>query len=242
MIINSPTGFYRTVLPNGPTDSGNVTFVISAAPPPRTNLVFPKVPRGVLQRQKIPQVVDDVSIRAALGGLAYSVSRATQTQPGNNAKQFEIGQVIEFGTTAAADISPMLVAPITETRHDTNVFDYTALGLSDDEQRFLADTAMAAHRTIQQQLNVVKTGRADAEREINTQQKIVNEATRNLSALQIVYDATGDQEVKKLVDKFQQRADTASAKVAEATTLANSYAVQARDLQDRLIALAVVVK
>jgi len=42
MIINYPTGFYRSVLPPAPESKGNITYTISNEAPPRGSLFFLK--------------------------------------------------------------------------------------------------------------------------------------------------------------------------------------------------------
>lgn len=243
MIINYPTGLYVTVLPKG-TESGNVTFTISNNPPPRTNLLFPKVPQGIIERQRVPKALDRVVIRQSLGVLVFSVSRASRTIEGNSSRQYEIGQVLEFSDIPTQTLDPMFVSPITETRHDTNVFDYTSLGITEEEQQTINDSALLVHDQLLTELNLVRIQRADAEREINSQQKIINEAQRNIAAMQVIIStsASTDADVESLLEKFEAKLQSATEARDAAGVVANEAAAEASALEDQIRTIATVVK
>lgn len=244
MIINFPTGLYRTILPSKPEDRGNVTYTISNNQPPRTNLLFPKITRGIIDRKRKPRVIDLFDRRQTQGGLIFSVSSASRSNQGNNARIYEIGQVLEFSDAPVQTIEPMFVSPKSETRHDTNQFDYQALGLSEEEVNIINQQSLLTKELLTEQLNIARENRSNAEVEINTQQKIINDTTRNIDALQIIIDnsAETDPGVDALVDKFTESRNKAFVARDKAKAEANLYAAEAAELQDKLRTVSTVVK
>lgn len=239
MIIKYPTGFYYDILPIEPQDSGNITFTISNNTPPRTNLVFPKISAGVVERgQGRKPSVSYLDNRKYLGDLIFSISSSRRRVTGNNSRQFEIGQVLEFSNDDTVAIDPMLVNPVTEIQHNTNVFDYDKLGVTEEEQALIAQESLRAHSELTNQLNGLKQYRADAEAEINNQQKVVNEANRAITAMEAIKSA----DMLPLITKLTAKRDEAAAARDETIDLANDYAAQADDVLAQLRAVAVVLK
>lgn len=241
MIIRFPTGLYRSVLPSAPGDGGNVTFTISNSTPPRTNLLFPKIPVALVDRGRsvaIPPTQQD--LRPYYGELAFSVSSARRKAVGSNSRQFEIGQILDFGTVDSKVTEPMLVSPVTQTQHNNNLLDYDALGLSADDQAVLAAESMRVHDELTALLNSQKSGRADAEVEVNAQQKVINDLNRTISALEVV--AANSADVAALLAKLQARRDAAFLARDAAITKANEFAAAAELTLGSLRAVAVVVK
>ncbi len=241
MIIKYPTGLYRDVLPVEPQDRGNVTFTVSNTTPPRTNLVFPKIPAGLVDRgREIPPPVDITKNRQYLGDLIFSISSSKRKAVGNNSRQFEIGQVLEFGQGTGKAVDPMLVSPVTEIQHNNNVLDYATLGVTAEEQGVIARASLKTHDTLTDELNALKQKRADAEIDINSQQKVINETNRTLSALEVISDSSG--EVVILIRKLKKKRDDAFAARDLAVKNANDYAAKADEVLAKLRAVAVVLK
>lgn len=242
MIINFPTGFYD--LPTDPSDSRSVTYTVSNEVPPRTNLAFPKIPQGIVDRKRIPPTITLSERRGSVGDLIFSVSRASRADTSNNAKQFETGQILSFGDPPLLSLDPMLVSTKTETQHDLNKFDYELLGISPEEVKLIDDSSLETHNSLMDRLNELKQLRADAEIEVNRQQKIINEASRNIEALEVIADnsnETGD-EILGLIDKFKARRQEAFEARDLASTSANNYAAEADDVVSELRSVATVLK
>ncbi len=239
MIINYPTGFYRTILPQKPEDRGNITFTISNNTPPRSDLIFPKIPIGIVKQSKELESISLVDRRQAVGELIFTISSAKRTVVGSNSRQYEIGQVLEFENVQSQTIEPMLVGDVTEIRHDTNQLDYASMGLSESDQAVIAKTVLASQTNFTIQLNELKKLRTDAEETINVQQKVVNETTRTINALTI---SISDPDVQALVIKLTIRRDSAISARDVAITNANEYAVQADAVLAQLRTISVVVK
>lgn len=244
MIINYPTGLYSNVLPQKPSDGGNVTYTISNSVPPRTNLLFPKVPRGIVDRQRAPDSIDPSVRREFQGELVFSVSSADQSVAGSSSRTYEIGQILEFGEEELISAEPMFVGPKSESRHNTNVFDYQDLGLSQEDIDVLNESAARTKAEIADKLNAAKEARKNAEAEASRYQKIINDANRNINAMQIIADNSDetDPQVSQLLDKFITKRDEAAEKRDEAVSDANAAAAEASDLQDQLNSISVVVK
>lgn len=244
MIIKYPTGSYSSVLPAVPEDSTSVTFTISNNTPPRTSLLFPKIPLSMLRKVKTKDETSLVDRRSALGDLIFTITKAKRGEPGNNTKQYEVGQILEFDTVATQAIEPMLVADSTEIRHDTNKFDYEAFDISDAEAQVINDQSIIVHDQLATRLNELRVLRADAEIVINTNQKMVNEATRNITALQVIIDNSTETDpgVAELMAKFEQKRAQAQATIDNTILDANGYAAEADVILGSLRAVATVLK
>lgn len=241
MIIRYPTGLYRDALPINPEDSGNITFTISNTTPPRTNLIFPKIPAGLVSKNSDkPTPVDVVTNRQHFGGLIFSVSSSKRRDVGNNSRQFEIGQVLEFVSGEVKSVQPMLVNSITSIQHNTNTLDYDSLGMSVADQEIIATQSLLTQTSLTNQLNTLKRQRADAEIQVNVQQKVINEASRTIDALEII--AQTSSEVSGLIVNLKKKRDEAFKARDLAITNANNVAVQADAVLMQLRAVAVVVK
>lgn len=242
MIIKYPTGFYRDVLPQNPEDVGNVTFTISNSPPPRTNLVYPKISVGLVNRKRQVEVISIDERRQELGSLIFTISSAQRSDIGSNSRQYELGEVLEFTDNQGPAAEPMLVSSVTEIRHDTNVLDYAQMGLSDDEQNAIARSALNAQTTLTARLNELKQLRADSDVEINSIQKSINELTRTITALESVVASTQDQSVIALIEKLKVKRDAAFSQRQVTIEAADAYAAEAETVIAQLRSVAVVVK
>lgn len=244
MIINYPTGLYSSVLPKEPQDSQNVTYLISNTAPPRTSLLFPKIPFGVAARQREPREYTTIERRATVGDLVYTVSNASRQQPGNNANQYEVGEVLDFDYSSYRTVDPMLVSDKTDIQHNLNMFDYAELGLTEDDVALIDEESLVAFDAIVVQLNELRVLRSNAEVDINTNQKIINEANKNINALTIMaQDSTStESEILNLIEKLETRKATAEADLQEATTNANTYAEEANTKLAKLRTIGTVLK
>ena len=251
MIINYPTGLYATILPKKPEDGGNVTYTISNQTPPRSNLLFPKVPLGLVEKRRFVPTIDLVERRLSLGNLIFTVSRATGNDVGNNSRQFEIGQILEFEETTGPATDPMLVGPVTEVRHDLNVLDYEQMGLSDEDEQIIAEQTLVAQNQLSDRLNELKRLRANAEQSIKVSQKLMNELNRTIDALRVtltsgagtaVTDSTEGALIEPLLVKLEAKLAVATAERDVAVTDANEYAAESAVVIDQLRTVSVLVK
>ena len=244
MIINYPTGLYSSVLPKEPQDSQNVTYLISNTAPPRTSLLFPKIPFGVAIRQREPRRFTTVERRQTIGDLVYTISKASRQQVGNNAKQYEVGAILDFDHSNYKTVDPMLVSNTTDIQHNLNIFDYEELGLTEDDVALIDEESLKIFDILAERLNELRVLRSDEEVTINTNQKIINEADKNISALEIMAgdsDST-ESEILLLIEKLLQRKLEAEVVLRQAVTNANVYAAEADSQLVKLRAIATVLK
>ncbi len=250
MLIRYPTGFYSTVLPQNPDDIGDVTFLISNTLPPRSDLLYPKVPGGVVSKHRQPNEIMLVDRRETFGNLVFSVSRATRKEEGNNVKQFETGQVLDFNEKSGREVNVMLVSDVTELRHDTNILDYAQMGLTSEEEQAIAELSLLTQDQLTNKLNELKQLRGDAEQVINTQQKLINDTTKTIDSLTVTLEenpasssvATEISIIEQLILKLKMKRDSAFAVRDQAVSDANYYADEAVKVLDQLRAVGVLVK
>jgi molecular chaperone GrpE (heat shock protein) len=249
MIINYPTGLYSTVLPKG-QEAGNVTYLISNTIPPRSDLLFPKVPIGIVEKKFRQRDIVIVKRRDTFGELIFSISKASRQEEGNNAKQFEIGRILEFNDESGKSVQPMFVAATTEMRHDTNILNYDQMGLTAEEQRAVSELSLVTQDALTESLNEHRRLRADAEQVINVNQKLINDLTKTIDSLEITLDyspTTGSAHteastVEQLLLKLKARRDQAFKARDQAINNADIYANEAANTMDQLRAVGLLVK
>lgn len=244
MIINFATGLYNTVLPKEPSDGGNVTFTISNQPPPRTNLLFPKIPQALVEKKRQSSSRNSLDVRPTLGELAFTVNTSDRSQAGNGQNVYEIGQVLEFNNESILATEPMLVAPSTTIQHDISLIDYESLGLNQAQVAELSAKALNSFNDLMNQLNQTVQDRKNADTVIVDLQKIINDSDRTINALNVLQsEETGtDGFVDDLLTQVEARKASAiadrDAKIAQANQLADDAAV----LQNELRQVGTVVK
>lgn len=243
MIINFPTGLYKNVLPSKPEDRGNVTYTISNDDPPRSGVLFPKIPRGIQIKPRIPKM-SAVVLRDAVGSLVFSVSKATKSLTSDNIRQFETGQVLNFDDVEVKEITPMLVNEKTEVRHDVTAINYDKIGVTADEQHKIADLSYSVYQSLIKELNATKRQRADAEEVVSSSQKLINETTRTIDALTVVdsNSVVTDTDISHLIDKLKLKRDAEIIVRDAAVINADTFAGQAEKLVNELRHVATVVK
>ena len=235
MIIKYPTGLYKNALPSEPSDSTSVTYTISNELPPRTKLVFPKIPVGSYGKVREPSQTTKQERRATVGSLIFTVSSAGRQTSDSAIQQYQVGQVLDFGNTLLRSVNPMLVSGVTEARHDINRFDYERLGISDDEVNIINNESSKTYEVLVDELNNLRVARSGAESKISLNQQKVNEANKNLDALAIIHNNNPtDSDVESLITKFEKVRDDAQAVVDTAIIEANDYSARSSQVLDDL--------
>ena len=192
----------------------------------------------------MPKTLSLAERRSNLGDLIFTVSRAYRVIEGNNSKQFETGHILSFDESPTKEADPMLVPKNTETQHDLNKFDYDLLGISAEEQQIIENQSLNTHDILMDRLNNLKRMRADSEVIVNTQQKIINEANRNIEALEIIADSSSEtsNEVLDLIVKLQNKRQEALIKRDAAVIEANRSASEADRVVSELRTVGTVLK
>lgn len=244
MIIDYPTGLYKNVLPQEPGDDQNVTYLISNNPPPRDNLFFPKMSVGVASHRRPPHKITPQQRRLAAGPLVFTVSRSAGDEPGSGARQYDIGEVLEFGEPIIRTVDQMLVSDKTEVQHNLNVYDYAQLGLTEQDVQLINEQSLEVFDGISDTLNHLRARRADAEARIHTAQKTVNEAEKNIQALEVMARASHStqSDIMQVLNKLRERRAAAQAVLNGATEEANEAASQAQEELRKLRTVGMVLK
>jgi len=238
VIINFPTGLYN--LPKKPSDNTSVTFTISNGPPPRSNLLFSKVPVGVERRQRIPGGGTIFTRRAVVGELVFTVSKTGPSTPQTNMKTFDTGTILEFGVDRVLAVEPMLVPALTEIQHNVSSVEYQSMGFTEAEIAQFDSMTLQAFDTITTELNAAKQRRANAEVAMETVQKVINQLTRALETLQITKDLGGDADA--LIAKLTTQLDELVEQRTVAIAVANEASLAARTLNDQLHTVGQMLK
>lgn len=251
MILRFPTGFYTSSISTDVLNNDSITYLISNTDPPRTDLVYSKVPLGVLAALRDPKDSNIIVRRkASFGDLIYSISTSGRTDEGNNSRQYELGQVMEFGVESGVEADPMLVSQLTEIQHNTNRLDYISMGVSDEEQSSIEEVSQATQVLLMDRLNEAKRMRLNAEEGISTAQKVINETTRAIESLEITlseapaYSSLSTElvNVEDIIIKLKAKRDKAFMQRDESLVSANFYASEASRLIDKLRTVGVLVK
>lgn len=242
MIITFPTGSYRSILPKKPDDSGNITFTISNNLPPRVNLVFLQVPPSIRQRTRPQLILTEEERRAAVSQLAFSVLRSTNDQTASGKKQFESGQILEFEEVEEIIAEPMLVGPVNEIRHDTNLFDLSVFNVSDTEEKIIAEQANTVFQILTEQLNEIKMLRSNTELQIADNQKSFNELNKTLNSLIVVQSNITSTDIASIIDKLQVTKVQLEQERQDLISKANNLANEAETLNKELLQVSVLVR
>jgi hypothetical protein len=206
---------------------------------------------GVLLLQKDAKNPDIVARRKqTFGELIYTISRASRSDEGNNARQYELGQVLEFDEQSGKDVDPMLVSEVTEIQHDTNKLDYSSMGLSEEEQNAIQDVSLVTQTTLMNRLNDMKRLRANSEQLINTYQKTINDTTKTIDSLEITLSEAPDYgslstelaNIEDIIIKLKAKRDQAFIDRDYEIEQANFYSAESTKVIDRLRAVGVLVK
>jgi hypothetical protein len=251
MLLKYPTGFYTESITKQELNNNSITYLVSNTEPPRTDLVYSKVPLGVLTAVRDPKSQDIITRRKlTFGDLIYSVSKADRSEEGNNSRQYELGQTLEFNAVNGVEAEPMLVSGFTEVQHNTNRIDYENIGLTEEEKSAIEDVSLATQKLLMDRLNEAKRNRLNAEEGINVAQKTINETTKTIQSLEITlmeaptYSSLSTElvEVEDIIIKLKTRRESAFTQRDDNLVKANFYASEATKLIDRLRTVGVLVK
>lgn len=236
MIIRYPTALYADKLPTAGS-GGNLTFLVSTTIPNRAQFDIVTIPQAYERRTKGPR---QVTSRSTIGLLAFTSVSTNVGVVGSGKKHYEVGQVLEFGGTAATAVDPMLVGSTTEIQHDLNVLDLSDVGLSISDQVAVTSAAETQFKTLQATLSATRNSRLAVEVQISEVQKTRNETQKAFSAVTVL--AASDAAFQPMAISLQTKLDTADAELANLTQVANDAAALATTIQDQLRALAQVVR
>lgn len=183
MIIKFPTGLYKSILPQG-VESGNITYTISNNDPPRTFVRLVQLPVAEELQPAPDKIFDDEERRAQFGELIYTIATSSRSDPGSNTKLFEIGQVLEFEENPPEEEIQTLRAPEgIDIRHDTNMLDLEAAGLTQEEIDLLISDSQAKLAEFEKEYLNIQTDIKNLKTQITENQKKINETTKTIRAV-----------------------------------------------------------
>ena len=179
MIIKFPTGFYSNVLPIDLAQRGNITFTVSGGKPPRASLLFPQIPTGLFYKKKTRVNTIDY-----LTEPIYFISAANSNTINDNRLQYEVGQYIEVGEPVPFPSDVSEIDSIYSSVHNLNLFDYTEMGLNNNEINSININSKQIYLSLNNQFNDYKALLVTQDIEINKTQKTINEIVKTLSAVE----------------------------------------------------------
>jgi hypothetical protein len=206
--------------------------------------LFPKIPIGVANRQRTPDQLTTQERRQTVGALIFTVSVASRQRTGNNAKQYETGEILGFDNLWLKTADPMLVSEKTDIQHNLNMYNYPELGLTQNDVDLINEQSLSSFDIVTNRLNNLRVVRADAEVRINTTQKTINEANKNIAALEAMLQTSGttDPDIEELLLKLRTRKLLAEISLAQAVQTAKTTAIAAEEELNKLRAIAMVLK
>jgi hypothetical protein len=229
VIINYPTGLYTDLLPKA-EQAGNVTFVISSDPPPRSSQVFLQVP---LSEQLKPLPTDTFTKsdhRTKNGELLYTIDEGKQTKPGSSSGTFAIGDVLDFVDESTTDISVTEVPAVIDIQHNTHVPDLSVYGLTPSEISNInkgVEEQKEEIRTnivqLQSKVSNDKTDLRENQKSINEVQKVIQGAIIALGGSDNEIIAKLQQQEAALLAERQTLSDSINSSNLEIKSLLNDY-------------------
>lgn len=235
MIIKYPTGFYKNEIPQEPSDSGNITFLISNKAPDRTDLYYTKIPLGVLSRQ----LEEKTNNRSSKGQRIFSISSSLQINSESGDKQYILGDVLDFEDASPLNINPMLVPEMTQLQHNINAINYNLLDLNDSDISAIESAVENQQKQLIASLNSLRSQRATLEVTIVSQQKQINDIDRAINATKI---ANTDGSLNSIIDKLTNQKNSIYISMKSNIDSANTLAESANIVLNDLRSIGIILK
>lgn len=220
MIIRYPTSLYANLLRN----AGSYIFTISSLNPPISNERILQFPAAELVKQ-----APSPDFEFPETEFFANVSSGKADNSGSSKKQFESGQILNFGDASdAPEIDDDLVPDTVDLIQNTNILDLDQYDLTEEEVEQLDQESKAKFVEIIADLNTLKTQIASKENEIVENQKSINEVDKIISATLV---AIGQGEiVDKLMTKKQELTDQRQQLATDVNVLVSSATGKFNDL------------
>lgn len=237
MIIDFPTALYNAVLPKDSEDDASVTFTISSTNPPRDTEKTSQLPIA----EKLKPLPDKIFTRSqnrdALGELVFSISQSFITDIGTNKKQFEVGELLNFGEESDAEpIGITEVPDLVDLQQNTNLLDLSEFGLSEEDIESLIDQAEDKFNELIEELNDIKSNVKDNEVKLLENQKSLNEVRKAIKAVRVVLnvpeESTGDGILQTLLESEEDLVEERNALVSDTDSLNEQAKSKFQELLD----------
>jgi hypothetical protein len=203
--------------------------------PPNGPLNEVQLPAAIEYRQRKP-----INTTKPDGQRVYTDTLSSASAIGSAKKQFEVGQVLEFGVSDESTLQPMLASNPLEVRHDTNILDLSSLGVSQADIIAINNSADNQFNTLNAELNVVRQARIDTETDISENQKNQNETKKAIAALEQL--VSSDPSLQPVLDSLKKKLAAFVVQMDALIVIANEQATNASDLESKILAVAQMVR
>ena len=237
MILRYPTGLYQDAgqLPVKESDSGNITYTISNETPNRSTA--PTV--QLTSSEELKQLpVSDYTVeyrRESFGELIYTVVDSNESIVSSNKKLFSVGQILEFDDEEIPAPTSTNVQNI-DIQHNTNIIDYSDVGLSDDETDKLLSDASIRKSQLETEIASLQSSIKDTNLSIVDNQKKINETKKVILAVESI--SSVDPILVKLRERYTELITTRDTLI----DTQNDLSVQLGQSFDLLLKVVEVVK
>ena len=204
MIINYPTGLYKTKT-DGINSSDNITWYITNNNPPHKEDVFWSVPSLVMKL--LPEkVIDKTTRRKSHGSLVFTVENAAQTETGIGFDVFKVGQPLDIEDILNIEEYDLAANPDIINNHRTSI----DIGQYVDNAGEIMDAADIKMTELSTEYVNNRSKIFDYENIIKSTNQQINDINRAIAAL-------------KVIDSSSQTIIDLESKVEELTTNVNTY-------------------
>jgi hypothetical protein len=134
----------------------------------------------------------------------------------------------------------MLASNPLQIRHDTNILDLSSLGVSQEDITAINNSADSQFTTLNAELGVVRQARIDTETNITENQKNQNETKKAIAALEQLVQS--DPSLQPVLDSLRSKLALFVIQMNALVVMANEQASNATDLENRILAVAQMVR
>jgi hypothetical protein len=194
MIIKYPTGLYKSQMDDFVANT-NVTYNISNNPPPRSNIIFQKIPDGIA----FIKLTKKKKARSDLGQLIFTTSSSYGGVIQNGIKLKNIGEYIEFGDVLDVGQSTPVAPDISDITHNISYPNYEQMGLNQDEVTLINSEILIEFDKKTLLLNSLKSQLKDTKNSIQNSQKQINALNNSISALVLI----GSKALNDIIDRLE---------------------------------------
>jgi chromosome segregation ATPase len=240
MIISAPTGLYLPILPKSPSESGNISYVISNNDPPRSSTTFIQFPGFERIFRESDLVYDKEEKRVFAGELIYDITKPSESIKGSGVAQFEIGQVLEFSeesvSTDSSEVDTYNLDRL-ELRQDLKAIDYESVGLSKSDYEELVSASLKRLNEITDEIGSVGASLKSNNSLILKNQADINNANSLLNNIEAILGAT-----HASADKVRQTLEDLESTKSELLSERQSLQLELASLRDELNKVREVVR
>jgi hypothetical protein len=227
MIINYPTGFYKSILPPAPSANGNITSTISNNPPPRGTLFFFKITFQLAKNaiSLIPSEHNAGQINGSLKSFRSSSVSSVPIRP--------IGTVIEFNDSYN---ETDFVSPVLDQRDDFNKFGV-------DTTDNINNKLIAAYRKFKDKLTSTVQQLQNSYVQLSNYDRDHNSYVASLSAVnQALLIDPVDQDLLDIQAELQQNIDSVMILINDTNAIIKSLTSDKVKYEDSIRGLVKVIK